>query len=167
MKGNGTAHETSAHGQVLTWSRRVLSVADLHKSLNGHREMILAHDTVVTPLAGEELRDRGILLRRETAGKPSATGPVWGCGQDRPYPLVQSAVQALAHEGLAVRDFPAVGNDLPCRWAKAVAECLARGECAGGVLFCEDPGLVAAWPTRSAGCGPCPSPRLDRRRGRR
>jgi ribose 5-phosphate isomerase RpiB len=73
-----------------------------------------------------------------------SSGPalVWGCGQDRPHPLVQSALQALAREGLDIRAWPLLGDDLPCRWAKALAECLGRGECAGGVLFCADPGLV-------------------------
>jgi ribose 5-phosphate isomerase RpiB len=27
-------------------------------------------------------------------------------------------------------------------WARAVAECIARGECLGGVVFCADPALV-------------------------
>ncbi len=65
----------------------------------------------------------------------------WGCGMDRPHVLVECAVRALRREGLMVRDLPAP-DGLPCRWAKAVAECVAAGECAGGVVFCEDPGLV-------------------------
>jgi ribose 5-phosphate isomerase RpiB len=138
MNGNGEA--VLEDGRVLAWPRRVLSAADLRGSLNGHREVVLGPDVVVTPLAGEELRFRGVAVRRAPAAP--AGGAAWGCGQDRPYPLVQSAVQALARDGLAVRSFPAA-DDLPCRWARAVAECLARGECAGGVLFCEDPGLAA------------------------
>jgi ribose 5-phosphate isomerase RpiB len=76
---------------------------------------------------------------------------VWVIGQDRTYPMVSSAVQALAREGLAFREFPPEANQLPCRWAKAVAECLARGECAGGVLFCDDPGLVCCVANKVAG----------------
>jgi hypothetical protein len=66
----------------------------------------------------------------------------WGYGQDRPHVMVACAVQALRREGLAVRELPTPGKELPCRWARAVAECVATGECAGGVLFCADPGLV-------------------------
>jgi ribose 5-phosphate isomerase RpiB len=66
----------------------------------------------------------------------------WGHGQDRPYPLVQSAVASLAREGIAVREWPQAGDELPCRWARAVAECVARGECAGGVLFCTEAALA-------------------------
>jgi hypothetical protein len=65
-----------------------------------------------------------------------------GYGTDRPHVLVECAVQALRREGLALRELPKAGESLPCRWARALAECVARGECAGGVVFCEDPGLV-------------------------
>ncbi len=72
----------------------------------------------------------------------SGSAITWGYGEDRPHPLVGSAVQALAREGLTMRPLPAAGGELPCRWARAVAQCLARGECAGGVIFCTDTGLV-------------------------
>src|SRR5207237_10404188 len=65
-----------------------------------------------------------------------------GDAQDRPQPLVASAVQALQRDGMALKELHAQPNDLPCRWARAVAECVARGECQGGVIFCPDPGLV-------------------------
>jgi hypothetical protein len=76
---------------------------------------------------------------RNTA--PSA-GPVWGIAQDRPYPMVQTALQALAREAAPLRQLsaPCVGPE--CDWAKALAECVARGDCCGGVVFCEDPGLI-------------------------
>jgi hypothetical protein len=81
--------------------------------------------------------------RRVLSAPRPATGPTWGFGQDRPYPMVQAAVRGLAREGLALRELSCAPGDACCLWARAVAECLARGECAGGVLFCDDPGLVA------------------------
>jgi hypothetical protein len=74
-------------------------------------------------------------------GNGRVLGTPWGCGTDRPHVLVECAVRALRREGFSVRDLPGPG-DLPCRWAKAVAECVAKGQCAGGVVFCEDPGLI-------------------------
>jgi hypothetical protein len=142
MSVNGTAREGPSHNQVLTWPRRVLSAADLRQNLNGHRELVLAPDTVVTPSAGEELRSRGVSLRREPARTPTVKGSIYGYGQDRPHPMVRSAVLGLAREGLNLREWSGAGDGLLCRWAKAVGECLAKGECAGGVLFCADPGLV-------------------------
>jgi ribose 5-phosphate isomerase RpiB len=67
---------------------------------------------------------------------------MWGYGQDRPHAMVQCAVEALRRRGMPIRDLPAANGELPCRWAKSVAECMATGECAGGVLFCDDPGVV-------------------------
>src|SRR5260370_7330217 len=79
-----------------------------------------------------------------TNGRKLATsdGPVWGVAQDRPYPMVQTALQALARETAPLRELPAPCVGPECGWARAVAECVGRGDCCGGVVFCEDPGLV-------------------------
>jgi ribose 5-phosphate isomerase RpiB len=68
---------------------------------------------------------------------------IWGYGEDRSYPMVRAAVTALTRDRLPLRDLSCPPGDPHCAWARAVAECLARGECHGGVLFCQDPGLVA------------------------
>jgi hypothetical protein len=137
MSINGQLAE-SHNGQALVWPSRVLSLTDLRRSLNGHREVTVGPDTIVTPLAAEELRTNGVSVVRQM---PIAAVARWGHGQDRPYPLVISAIQALTKEGLTLREWPAP-DGLICHWARAVAECVARGECLGGVLFCADPGLA-------------------------
>jgi hypothetical protein len=149
MTGNGQNTNGAAHSAVLHWTRRVLSVRDLHQSLNGHRKVVLLRDTVVTPLARDELRARGLEVTRVVSvpsvpfvPEESQNPLIWGYGQDRSHTLVDTAVQTLAREGVHLRPLQNPGDSLPCRWAKAVAECIARGECAGGVVFCEDPGLV-------------------------
>jgi hypothetical protein len=78
-----------------------------------------------------------------TNGRNAARdGPVWGIAQDRSHAMVQTALQALAREAAPLRELrgPCVG--LQCEWAKSLAECVARGDCCGGVVFCEDPELV-------------------------
>src|SRR5437763_12489780 len=111
MSSNG--QKTALHnGQALAWPRRVLSLTDLRGSLNGQREVTVGPDTVVTPLAAEELRTNGVNVVRQTPGVAAAR---WGHGQDRPYPLVASAIQALAKEGLTLREWPAA-EGLLCRW---------------------------------------------------
>lgn len=62
--------------------------------------------------------------------------------EERPYPMVRAVLACSAREGLRLRELPGAGDGLLCRWAKAVAECVARGECVGGVVFCDDPALV-------------------------
>src|SRR3954452_7736383 len=100
MSRNGLPPDAGANGQALPWPRRVLAADDLRRSLNGHREVVVAPETVVTPLAGEHLRANGVQVRRQEAvARPSAAGS-WGYGQDRPHSLVSSAVHALRREGL-------------------------------------------------------------------
>jgi hypothetical protein len=149
MSGNGRTPEQT-DGRVLYWPGRVLSAADLQRSLNGRREVVLAAHTVLTPLAGEELRHEGITVTRQPVKAQAAGAPTWGYAQDRPHGLVKAAVQGLAREGVLLREL-ACCDGLLCRWAKALAECVARGECAGGVVFCEDPGLVCCVANKVAG----------------
>jgi hypothetical protein len=141
MNGNGSSTNGSTSAAVLRWPGRVLAFEDVRRNLNGHRELVLGPDTVLSPLASEELRDRGVKVTRLDPEPPAPWGPVWGYGQTRSHEMVHSAVRSLARVGLRIRELDPPG-DLACRWAKAVAECIAAGICAGGVLFCEDPGLL-------------------------
>jgi ribose 5-phosphate isomerase RpiB len=134
--GNGQATD------VLHWPGRVLAADDVRRRLNGQRRLVLGPATVVTPLAIEELRQKRVEVVHDGAEPAATPAGVWGVGQDRAYPLVHSALQTLARERVPVRALPEANGELPCRWAKAVAECVARGECAGGVLFCAEPELV-------------------------
>src|SRR3954447_24083311 len=129
MSANGQLPVASADGQVLRWPGRVLAHEDLRRNLNGHRELVLEPGAVVTPLALEHLRDSGVQLRRRDGVALPVRPLPMGYAQDRPHSLVQSAVQALARDGLALRELPPPGGTLPCRWARALAECVARGEC--------------------------------------
>src|SRR5437764_11203629 len=118
MNGNGRVPESSARSRVLHWPGRVLSASDLRLSLNGHRELVLAPGTVVTPLAQEELRHNGVQVTRRGPERKPAGRSAWGYAEERPDPLVRSAVQALAREGVEVRELPGAGEGLACRWAR-------------------------------------------------
>lgn len=86
----------------------------------------------------------------QRAGEPPALRSV-GFAEERANPYVQSAVQALRREGHVLRELQPCGNDPMCHWARAVAECVARADCQGGVLFCQDPGLVCCVANKVAG----------------
>jgi hypothetical protein len=83
----------------------------------------------------------GPISRQATTTPPAATAP-WGYGMDSPYAFVTSAVAAAQKEGFPLHVLSTNGENMPCRWARSVAECVARGECRGGIIFCQDPGLV-------------------------
>jgi len=129
-----------AHGDLL-WQGRVLAADPLRRSLNGHRRVLIAPGTIVTPLAAEELRSSGVALevQREETATESKT---WGCAQDHGYTVVQSALQALKREEILLRSLPVIEDTQLSRWAKAIGDCVGQGECCGGVVFCQDPGLV-------------------------
>lgn len=83
---------------------------------------------------------------------PAASGPALiGCAQDGPYPLAESALQSLKREGVQLKEWSGLGDGLPCRWARALAECVAGGECAMGVIFSQDPGLCCCVANKVAG----------------
>src|SRR3954470_12782654 len=100
MSRNGTPPDAGANGQALHWPRRVLAADDLRRSLNGHREVVLAPEAVITPLAGEHLRANGVQVRRQETDARSSEAKPWGYGQDRPHSFIGSAVHALRREGL-------------------------------------------------------------------
>src|SRR5207245_1737657 len=132
----------AADGEVLHWPGRVLSADDLRRSLNGHRQLVLAAGAVITPLAAEQIRADGIRVSRRPVEKQLAPSPGWGYAQDRSHVLVESAIRALEREGVSLKELKMQGQPSACRWARAVAECVARGDCRGGVVFCDDPGLL-------------------------
>jgi hypothetical protein len=143
MDGNGQLGRIPADGPVLRWPGRVLAAEDLRRSLTGHREVLLTPGAVITPLAGEQLRANGVTVRRQAPADAQRQPACWGYAQERPQPNVESAVQAVRREGLALRELKPDGRPTsPGEWARELARCVARGECRGGVVFCPDPGLV-------------------------
>jgi hypothetical protein len=152
MSENGQLRTGASDAEILRWSGRVLAAEDLRRCLNGHREIVLGSRAIVTPLALEELRQSGITLTRQAVSTtPPAPAARWGYLQDRPHAGVESAVQSLRRDGLAFAAVSAPAESLPCRWAHAVARCISRGECRGGVVFCQDPGLVCCVANKVAG----------------
>jgi hypothetical protein len=140
MTGNGRITDTTHNGEALHWPGRVVTAQALERTLNGHRRLVLPPGAVVTPLAQEHLRHHGIHVdQQETPQANKVTA--WGMTQEREHPLIQSAVQSLGREGVALRHLPALRQNAVGHWAREVAACVAAGVCCGGVVFCGDPGL--------------------------
>jgi len=133
MNTNGDTH-------VLRWPGNVLCADDLRRGLNGHRKVIVAPNAIVTPLALEHLRSNGVQMTRDDERQPAVSAS-WGYAQQKPYAVVDSALRALHREGVALRPLPDDKRE-PASFAKAIAECVANGECFGGVVFSDDPALI-------------------------
>jgi ribose 5-phosphate isomerase RpiB len=141
----------AADGEVLHWPGRVLTAEDLRRSLNGHRRLVLTASAVITPLAAEQIRADGICVSRRPIEEQPAPSVRWSYAQDRPHVVVQSAIQALEREGVSLRELKVQDQSSACRWARAAAECVAQGDCGGGVVFCDDAGLLCCVSNKVAG----------------
>jgi hypothetical protein len=140
MSGNGQHDD-----QVLSWPKRLLSADDLRRHLNGQRELQLLPRTVVTPLAADELRARGVRITWQSpppAGKPPSFAG-WGYAQERPDTLVAAAVQALERDGVSLVSLPSSVGEIAAQ--------IAASSCAGAVFFCGDPVVVCCIANKHSG----------------
>jgi ribose 5-phosphate isomerase RpiB len=154
MNGNGQVRQVAAGGEALRWTGRVLSAEDLRYSLNGHRELILPARTIITPLAAEQIRTQGLRVQRLPVEKQTTPAAAWGYAQERPDSVVRNAVRALEREGVSLPELTVPDRSSPCRWARTVAESVASGgvdPCRGGVIFCDDAGLLCCVANKVAG----------------
>jgi len=135
----------------LIWTGRVLAYEHLRRNLNGHRRVVLQPGAVVTPLAAEELHANGVELAVQQGVNASASPISWGCAQDRVYAVVQSALHALGREQVQVQPLPMVPDEDLAGWARSIGECVANNTCCGGVVFCDDPGLVCCVANKISG----------------
>lgn len=133
-------------GDVLSWPKRLLSADDLRQHLNGQREVRLLPRTIVTPLAADELRARGVRIAFDAAVTVAATtcAATWGYAEEKPDALVSAAVQPLAREGLSLQALPSAA-------VVEIAQAVAGGTLAGAVLFCSDPGLACCIANKHSG----------------
>ena len=138
------------NGRALHWTARVLGAEDVRRRLDGHRILLLAPGTVVTPLAAEELRAKGVQVDRETGAKERTGGSV-GYAADRCYPPVLAGIGSTLRDGLNLRELCSGDTDSVCGWSRVLAGYVARGECSRALVFCEDPGLVSCVANKLAG----------------
>ena len=138
---NGTPTTTA---NVLVWPKGLLSADDLRRHLNGQRELVLAPRTVVTPLAADELRAKGIRVRWEPVTLPATPAKAggWFYAQEKREPLVASVIQAAGREGLTLTALDGT--------PRALAESLASGY-VGGIVFSSNVAAFACIANKVAG----------------
>lgn len=136
----------AADDGTLHWSERVLSALDLERLRRDVRSIILPPRTVVTPSAREWLRDHGVTV---TMAEPApAKASAWRIAQERPFAVVQSAVEALRREGLIFDAAPDGDAMPPTKWIRQVADATARG--GATVMFTSDAALACCIANRLA-----------------
>jgi ribose 5-phosphate isomerase RpiB len=140
---SGTPQITSS---VLCWPKRLLSADDLRRHLTSQRELVLLPKTVVTPLAHDELKAKGVRVSWQVPGTvnvESVKTGTWIYAEEKPEALVASVIAALEREGIKL---PTMAGS-----AQALAEAVVRGTYAGGILFAADAALACCIANKIAG----------------
>ena len=140
---SGTPPTTSS---VLCWPNRLLSADDLRRHLTSQRELVLLPRTVVTPLASDELKAKGVRVSWQIPGAvqvESAKPGTWIFAQENSEPMVTAVISALEREGIKL---PAMIGSV-----RTLAETVLRGAHAGGILVAADTALACCIANKIAG----------------
>ena len=130
---------------VLCWPKRLLSADDLRRHLTSQRELLLLPRTVITPLAADELKAKGIQVTWQTSKAketPTKQG-AWCYAQEKPDAAIVAAMQALDRDGITL-------TKLDGTEARAIAETIIAAH-VGGIVFCGDPATVCCIANKIAG----------------
>lgn len=133
-------------GGALHWQGRIVSAEALRQRLDGQAELVVAERTVITPLAADELRARGIRIVRQSDGeKPpcNESSGQWLTAQERPFPQVGAAIAILERDGHSFQQVAMETQDHPIGWAVNLARRVGDNECKGAIVFCDDPAVVS------------------------
>jgi ribose 5-phosphate isomerase RpiB len=136
---------------VLCWPKRLLSADDLRRHLTSQRELLLLPRTVVTPLAADELRAKGVRISWQTAPVKETVTPMpgtWIYAQEKHDATIVSAITALQREGITLTPFQISGT--PISWARTFAETILAGH-PGGIALCGDAATVCCIANKIAG----------------
>lgn len=135
-----SANKDNADARVLHWPGKLFSAEDLRKHWKNQRELVLSRQTLITPLALDELRAKGVNIRRQqtAANGREASGTAkagWGCIQDNSDVVVAAALAAVAREGMAFIQLDSA-DSTPGARLQAVGGWVAAN--VGAVWFCAD-----------------------------
>jgi hypothetical protein len=125
--------------EFLDWDRPVLAACDLDRLTVRCRRIRVPAGTVVTPLATDWLAAYGVKVDRPRDNNPASP---WVLAQEKPSPLIASAVDVLRRESLTLRQLSGPDGSPLCHWARSVAGEIGTEAYVGGVMFTSDPGLV-------------------------
>ncbi len=132
-------------GGVLCWPKRLLSADDLRRHLTSQRELLLLPKTVITPLAADELKAKGVRISWETP-KPKDDAPkhgTWSFAEEKRDAIVAAVIKALERDGIML-------TRLEVADARKIAEAIVADK-RGGIVFCGDPATVCCVANKVAG----------------
>jgi hypothetical protein len=145
---------TDAQPTVLAWTSRVLTEADFRRAWQGESTVEIARDTIVTPLAREHLRDRGVALtwRAEAVSKRATTG--WSVAIEAQDSRALGVLRALAGEGRSQNLIEGPGKSTRSQWYRSLAETVSDSDVRGMLVFCSDPAVCVCIAAKVDGVRP-------------
>jgi ribose 5-phosphate isomerase RpiB len=137
----------STSANVLVWPKRVLSADDLRRHLTSQRELLLLPRTVITPLAADELKAKGVrVVWEKPKAEQAAPRGTWLVGQEKSDGTSAAAIDALVHEGFTLRISEIAGPKCIRQFAEQVIM-----DQTVGILFYGDPGVACCIANKVAG----------------
>jgi hypothetical protein len=135
------------------WNHPVLTAKDVNGWLSTRARILVPTNTIITPLAHEELRRQQVVIEQYDPEPTTWSG--WMVGMDRPYPMVLSALRSLRQQGVGCRELPLLGTS-PREALTWLIQDLDCGGCCGAVLFSHDPALLCCLANRNESFRACP-----------
>lgn len=138
---NGTSSSSS---NVLCWPKRLLSAEDLRRYLTSQRELLLLPKTVITPLAADELRAKGVRIRwQSTESKTKVAKGGWIFAREASDTIVTAALRSLERDGVTLSIVTAS--------PRAIAESLMKNAHRGAIVCTSDSAIVCCIANKIAG----------------
>ncbi len=137
---------------VLTWTARVLTEADLRRAWQGQPIVEVDRQTVVTPLAREHLRSCGAALTWRAAAKAKSGSSEWLVAVEGKDEKALAVLRSFSERGeQATVEGP--GKETRSRWYRSLAESLGDGA-RGALVFCSDAAVCVCVAAKAAGVRP-------------
>jgi ribose 5-phosphate isomerase RpiB len=146
-----SAAKDNAGAATLDWPGKVLTADDLRRQLRGQRQVRVAPRTLVTPLALDELRDRGVtLIRDDSEPRQSRKAASWIAALEREEPSVRAALAATARDGISVAASMVDSANRPA-WYRSLGLAIREKQSTGCLVFCASAAEVVCAANRVAG----------------
>jgi hypothetical protein len=137
--------------KVLCWPKKLLSADDLRRHLTSQREVLLLPRTIITPLAVDELKAKGVRIQWQSSpglndAIPGGPPSKWFYAQEKHGTIIHSILQALARDGVVLTSYEIT----QAPWILRFAELLVTSQ-SGGVALVREPALVCCIANKIAG----------------
>jgi hypothetical protein len=150
---NGMSQDSTV---ILCWPKRLLSADDLRGHLTSQRELLLLPRTVITPLAADQLKAKGVRIRWQVPTAPdkaAAEQGTWCYAWEKHDAMISTTIKAMERDGstLTPLDITAASGS----WTRKAAEMILASYL-GGIVFCSDPASACCVANKIAGMRAAP-----------